>query len=314
MNVLKFSLKTFAHNLYNLFAYDLHQYDFRQKKQIDEIRLILALEQMKTFVNDERSQPYKEELEFVLKNGIRNFPYEQQKTLETVESGFDKSKKMPFVLHQGKRLYFPSDFSPKDAEKQYRGFIEKENLLGGGYMKKAPHQYQTENFKVELGDVFVDVGAAEGLVALDVVEKASKLYIIESNRYWIPALKATFEPYKNKCVIVKKMVSDKNSLKSITLSKLLSKEINSPIFIKMDIEGHEANVLESSAGFLSDAPFAKVACCTYHKWGDAEKIVSFFDRLGYKHEFSEGWMLQWIVEDDPLYPPFFRHGVLRARK
>lgn len=314
MNVSKFSLKTFARNLYNLFVYDLHQYDFRQKKQIDDIRLILALEQMKTFVNDERSQPYKEELEFVLKNGIRNFPYEQQKTLETVETGFDQSKKMPFVLHQGKRLYFPSDFSPKDAERQYRGFIEKENLLGGGYMKKAPHQYQTDNFKVEPGDVFVDVGAAEGLVALDVVEKVSKLYIIESNRYWIPALKATFEPFKEKCVIVHKLVSNKNSRSSITLSKLLAEEMSRPIFIKMDIEGYETSVLESSVDFLAQAPCAKVACCTYHKHDDAERIVAFFDRLGYHHEFSDGWMLQWIIEDDPLYPPFFRHGVLRARK
>ena len=314
MKLSKFSFKNFVHNVYNVFAYDLHQDDLKQGKKLEYLRLYMAYNQMKEYFNEENSGPYKDELDYVLKNGICHFPYEQKKTLGEVETGYDGHKKLPYVLHNGKRLYFPHDFTEESAGLKYRRFIETENLLGGGYTAKAPHQYQTEDFKVEEGDVFVDVGAAEGLVSLDVVDKASKVILIESDRYWLPSLKATFEPYKEKCTIVHKLVTNKNSFTSITLSKLLQDERHKPIFLKMDIEGYETSVLNSSKDFLMDADAVKVACCTYHKHDDAREIASFFEQLGFQYEFSDGWMMQWTLEDEPIYPPFFRHGLVRARK
>lgn len=314
MKLSKLSPKTFFHNIYNLFAYDYHQADISHKKQLEQLRLYLAEQQMTTFFNEDNIQPYIHEIQFVKENGICHFPYEQKKRLHEVSTGYDKKFQLPYVIHNGKRLFFPHDYSIEKAEKQYREFIETENLLGGGYTNKAPHQYQTETFKVEKGDVFVDVGAAEGLVALDVVERASKLYIIESDSYWIPALKATFMPYKDKCTIIHKLVSDKNTFSSITLEHLLLQEKSKHIFIKMDIEGHETQVLKASKDYFSKASNIKIACCTYHKHHDAEYIASYFSQLNYKYEFSDGWMIHWLLDEGPIYPPFFRHGLIRAWK
>jgi 16S rRNA A1518/A1519 N6-dimethyltransferase RsmA/KsgA/DIM1 with predicted DNA glycosylase/AP lyase activity len=45
------------------------------------------------------------------------------------------------------------------------------------------------------GDVVVDAGAAEGNFALSVIDKASKVYIIEGDAGWCEALRQTFLPY-----------------------------------------------------------------------------------------------------------------------
>lgn len=321
MKLSKISFRTFIHNVYSLFAYDFHQSDLSQQRQLETqqgqimyLRLFMLYQQMSHFFNDENSTPYREELDYVMKNGVCHFPYEKQRTIDKIDTGYDGSKKMPYVFHQGKRLYFPSDYTEEKAAQWYRELIEMENLLGGGYTVKAPHQYQTDAFKVEEGDVFVDVGAAEGLVSLDVVDKASKVYLVESDKKWIPALNATFEPYKDKYLIINKLVSNADSKVSVTLGGLLQKEKHNPLFIKMDIEGYELMVLNASKDFLSEVDSVKMACCTYHKHGDAQEMASFFEQLGYRYEFSDGWMLQWLNEDGPVQPPFFRHGVLRARK
>ena len=191
----KLSFRYFLRNMYTLFAYDM-------RSMLLETRERLLIETMHRFDSESDSEQYREELEYVFRYGKTNFPYDQLKQLETVDSGFDKRLRMPYVIHHNKKLYFPKDLSEEEAVQKYRHYIEKENLLGGNYTKKMPHCYQTERFKVNEGDVFVDVGAAEGLVALDVIDRVSKVYIIESERRWIKALRATFEPYKEKCVII----------------------------------------------------------------------------------------------------------------
>ena len=75
-----------------------------------------------------------------------------------------------------------------ESERIFCSYIEKENSLGGNFTKKMPHCYQSERVKEDEGDAFVDVGTAEGLVALDVVDWISKVYIIESEHRWIKAL------------------------------------------------------------------------------------------------------------------------------
>ena len=47
-------------------------------------------------------------------------------------------------------------------------------------MRKSPHSYVNDTFKVEAGDVVLDVGSAEGLFALDNIELATKVYVFES--------------------------------------------------------------------------------------------------------------------------------------
>ncbi|MBR6370039.1 MAG: hypothetical protein IKS24_03045 [Bacteroidaceae bacterium] len=54
------------------------------------------------------------------------------------------------------------------------------------------------------------------------------------------------------------------------------------------------------------------SCCTYHRNGDAETLAHIFDDIGYNYRFSNGYML-FARYDMPQYP-FFRRGVIRARK
>ena len=306
MEVSKLSFRKFARNLYTLFTYDL--------TLLLEARERLVIESMHRFYDGSDSEQYRDELEYVFQHGLQVFPYESLKSLESVECGYDRHLRMPYVVHNKKRLYFPKDYSVEKVERQYRHYIEKENLLCGNYTKKMPHCYQTEEFKVNEGDVFVDVGAAEGLVALDVIDRASKVYIIESERRWIKALRATFEPYKDKCVIIQNLVTDIDGRNSVTLEHLLKDETSRPVFVKMDIEGFENKVIGSSKDFLSRRDNIKLACCTYHQDEDARTLELLFSQLGYHYEFSDGWMLFSKYDKSLLKPPFFRHGIIRAWK
>lgn len=303
----KLSLRTFTRNIYTLFAYDI-------RTLLLEVRDRLAIESMRHFYGVSDSEPYHEELEYVFRHGLTIFPYEQLKELEAVECGYDRQLRMPYVIHNKKRLYFPKDYSVEKAEQKYRHYIEKENLLGDNYTKKMPHCYQSEQFMVNEGDVFVDVGAAEGLVALDVIDRVSKVYIIESERCWIKALRATFEPYKEKCVIIQKLVTDHDGRNCVTLEHLLKDETAHPVFVKMDIEGYEKRVIGSSKDFLSQRENIKLACCTYHFENDAQVLADLFGQMGYHYEFSDGWMLFSLYDKSLLKPPFFRHGIIRAWK
>ncbi len=301
------SLRTFTRNLYTLFTYDI-------RTLLQDTRDRLEIESMHRFYDSPDSEPYREELEYVFRNGLNVFPYEQLKSSQPFECGYDRHHGMPYVIHNGKRLYFPKDFSVERTERNYRKYIETENLLGGNYTKKMPHCYQSERFKVNDGDVFVDVGAAEGLVALDVIDKVSKVYLVESERRWVKALRATFEPYKEKCVIIQKLVTNHNGRNSITLEHLLKNETNHPVFVKMDIEGYEKRVISASADFLLRSDNIKLACCTYHTEDDADTLSVLFEQLGYHYEFSDGWMLFDKYDNSLLKPPFFRHGIIRAWK
>lgn len=274
-----------------------------QAKQILELQIALL---------GVTSEQYKAESLYVQKNGITVFPYQQIKEMPPVEAGIDEVLRLPYVVHKGKRLYFPHENSINQCITAYNSYISEECLLGGTFREKQPHQYLTENFTVEEGDVLVDVGCAEALLSLDSIEKASKVYLFESEPKWIPALNATFRDYMHKVVIINKYVSDKDSDTTITLKTALRNEHGKQLFIKMDIEGAEIDVLNGSRDFLSARSNTKIACCTYHRQHDAEDISRILSELGYKYEFSDGYMLFYL--DDNMQYPYFRHGLVRARK
>lgn len=240
------------------------------------------------------------------------FPYPQIKRIDNPITGFDHKLKLPFVVHNNNRLYFPKDWSPESASNAYRNYIERENLLGGGYTEKAPHQYVTDSFHVEKDDIIVDAGCAEALFALDSIEKAKHVYLLEADTIWLKPLQTTFAPYKNKVTIIPKILSGEISENSITLNSLFNKYSNESFFIKMDIEGAEESVIQGSKDFLTSQNKIKLACCTYHKAHHAKKISSLLKEMGYNCEFSDGYMLfPW---DKNQQPPYFRKGLIRATR
>ena len=276
----------------------------RLEREILELRMASVLRD---------SSLYDAEVDYILKNGPCRYPYKQIHKGNDIETGFDDELFLPYVIHKEKRLYFPRGFNLKRCEKIYRSLVEFDCILGGEHMEKQPHQYQSETFKIEKNEVLVDVGSAEALLALDQIDILGKVYLIECDKRWAPALKATFKLYQDKVVIVDKLISDCDSSTTVTLETILKNERDRKIFVKMDIEGSEVKVLEQSKEFLTKSSNIKLAVCTYHRQSDGDKILSIFEEMGYQHEFSEGWVY-FNEYDNEIRYPYFRHGVIRGWK
>lgn len=168
----------------------------------------------------------------------------------------DKEKGLYYVLNkQGHRLYFKKDMSVGKIEKCYRVLLMEQDL-------RSPHHYLDSMEEVK-GKTFVDVGSAEGFTSLEVIEKASHVYLFEQDELWIEALNATFEPWKDKVSIIPKYVSDNNSEQETTLDAFFQDKDKKQLFIKMDIEGAERYALQGSKNLFKDCNL-QFAICTYH--------------------------------------------------
>lgn len=313
------NLRTFIQNLYSLWVYDFHAQDLHLNGQLNWLQSEYFKKNKwnkiaMSLTNYSNPLFQAGELDFI-KNLDEPcfvvFPYHQIKTIEKIEVKYDERLRMPYIVHKKKKLYFHKGYSKESCERAYRFLIEKDQILGGGYLEKAPHCYQTESFKIEDDSVLIDGGTAEGLFTLDNIEKVSHSYLIEADKKWIPALEATFAPYKDKITIINKYLSDKDDETNISLSKILSRH-NSPCFVKMDIEGAEVDVVEGAKEVLKSHDNVRMACCTYHYQDDAEKLSRLFDEIGYKHNFSDGYM--FFAEYDIPEPPYLRHALIRAQK
>lgn len=262
--------------------------------------------------HEEESQAYAKELAFLREYGSYcTFPYPLKQERDGVVSGFDAASGMPYVVHDGKKLYFASKYSESQAVEMYWSYIHAEKLLGVEDGTGAPHQYQSPKVHVEKGDVVFDIGAAEGLFALDQMDKASRVVIVESNPQWFLPLRHTFAPYGDKVIIVEKMVSATDTENTVSLKTLLSKMCDCPVFVKMDIEGSELPTITSVAETLKENNGIKIVAASYHRQYDADELKAIFDQVDYDSEFSQGYML-FHSYDTPI-PPFFRHGVIRAK-
>lgn len=260
----------------------------------------------------EEAQTYQRELDFLRKVGrFCNFPYPPDTEPINLVSGRDDMNNSPFVVHKGKKLFFPSEYSLNKAVGLYTNFIQNEKLLEVNDSEEAPHRYQSSNVQVQEGDVVFDIGAAEGLFSLDQIDKASHVVIVESDPLWIKPLKQTFAPYADKVTIIEKFISAVDTEKTMSLKKLLEDTNCRSGFVKMDVEGNELPAVASAVEVLKNMKGIKLAVASYHRQNDADELKALFDDLGYFSEYSNGYML-FHLYDTPL-PPFFRKGIIRAK-
>jgi len=227
-----------------------------------------------------------------------------------------------YVLVDNKRLFYKRSLDESSAVQSFNSVSFEQDYA-------SPHRYLTndkyfvgvmetdvkqvigDSFGVNDGDVVVDAGAAEGNFALSVIEKASKVYIIEGDAEWCEALKQTFSVYKEKVEIIQKYLSNVSDNNNITLVDLIDKyNINKIDFLKMDIEGCEKQSLYG--GMINDVKFIdinKMAICTYHNPEDEVEISNFVSQHGYKFYLTDGYMFF----PDSNNPPI-RKAILRAYK
>lgn len=156
--------------------------------------------------------------------------------------------------------------------------------------------------------MILDGGAAEGFWALENIEKAEYVYLIENNKEWLEALQYTFKDYQDKICIVSKLLGDHSDEEYITIDELnRENKINC---IKLDIEGAEIPALHGGTETLSQDNIV-MCICTYHKEKDMEQCESILHSYGFETGKNDGVM--WFIHDhDNMIS--LRNGVLYGRK
>lgn len=271
-----------------------------ERKLLDEIKA-------GRFMNE-----FPEEWKYLVDNNvIAAFPYpfhDEYKNLD-IEVYRDSSCNMSYVLHDGKKLYFPKGWAKPFVKRYYLSLVEEQD-------RRSPHQYFPEDDSFIDDCVFLDVGAAEGIISLSIIERVKKAVLFEADPMWVEALNKTFELYKDKVKIISCYCSDSNSNGNIMLDEVYDRYINAensgavPRFVvKADVEGMEMKVLSGAKKLLQNAS-ASFLICTYHKPEDEKEIGNLLE--GYKGATgeitkSEGYMLYGIDTGNPS----FRKGIIR---
>lgn len=251
-------------------------------------------------VNDEQ----REVLRYLDNNPVKIFPYPfyDNYSPEKIEVMFDPQTGMRYVLQEGKRLYFKKRWGEKRIKRAYSDLLREQDI-------NSPHRYLTESFTVGNDDVIADIGAAEGNFSLSVIEKIRKVYLFEYDNEWIEALKATFAPWAEKVEIINKYISDSDDGSHIRFDTFY-KNKKDITFLKIDVDGAEAIVLNScSEVFKTPEPF-KIALCTYHKNNDEKDFTLLLRNHGFSITPSKGYMIHYY--DKKMKAPWLRRGLIRA--
>lgn len=217
------------------------------------------------------------------------------------QSGFDAKCGMVYVIHKGKRMYFPRSYSEASAVEYYR-------TICGEQDPRSPHCYEQPGFQVQKGDVIVDCGGAEGIFSLEHLNEASEIYIFDAAMSWIEALQETFKDYSDKVHIIYGFVgATSDGKENIALDDILKdKEIN---YIKMDIEGAERYALTGAKELILRSQKLRCAICSYHLKDDEAWISNFFDELKMEHTTSKGYMFPDWCNNSIIEAPL-RRGVV----
>lgn len=246
-------------------------------------------------------------LKYLKNNPVTVFPYEFSRKYRSCEITVlcDEDINLKYVLHEGKKLFFKRSWSVKAIKEYYTELLIEQDV-------DSPHRYLTDEFNTNETDFVADIGAAEGIFALSVIDKCGKIFLFETDEEWIETLRATFKPWESKVVIINKFVSDEDNGSCVTLDLFILENRVKFSFIKVDIDGAESLFLKGAQELLAKAKGLKVAICTYHKAEDENLFRNIFEQLNFTVQTSPGYMV--FYHDVYLASPYLRRGVLRATK
>lgn len=231
-------------------------------------------------------------LKYIKKNGLDIFNYEFAEKYKNipVEVFWDSDRGMFYVIHKRKRLYFSRDLDNNQKVTKYYRFLLMEQD------SQSPHKYLSQYEEIEAGSVVADVGAAEGLFSIEIIDRVSKLYILEADPGWVEALKATFKDYSDKAVIIEKFISSYDDGNMAALDSLINGPVN---FIKMDIEGNEWDALQGAKRIIQESINLKCAICCYHGDFDQVLIEDFMDKNNLQYHTTSGFIwFPWTIRQN----------------
>jgi len=238
-----------------------------------------------------------------------SYPFISEYLYKRINVLFDNTKSLYYVYHNKKKLYFKKGLSKTNIRDIYNQLCIEQDV-------RSPHSYFAFPICYQSTDIVADIGAAEGVWALDIVEKVKEIYLFECDEEWIEALQATFEPWSYKIHIVNKFVSDFSDEMNTALDDYFFGEGKNPDIIKVDIEGAEAECLNGASKLLSHY-IRDVLLCTYHKFNDFTVLSKIMEHYNFEVQSSEGYML--FIWEEPNYnfkdiATLFRKGLIYARK
>jgi len=219
-----------------------------------------------------------------------SYPFIKEYHYRMVNVLWDKTKSLYYVYHNGKKLYFRKGLSKVKVRNMYNGLCIEQDL-------RSPHSYFAFPVCYQPSDIAADIGAAEGIWALDIVEKVQKIYLFECESDWIEALQATFEPWKEKVYIVRKYVSDFTDENHTVLDDYFSEENSFPTIIKVDIEGDEIACVKGASNVLAQHVH-HAFLCTYHNVDDFAILSDKMTGLQFTVQPSEGHIIAIYSEPD----------------
>ena len=234
---------------------------------------------------------------------VFNYSFTDKYSDMKCEIEFDSERGLFYALHNGKRMYFARYFNTMETAGQYYRWLCMEQDM------ESPHRYVSDNGT--LGDdlTILDAGAAEGNFSLSLIERAKKVYLFESDKDWVEALRYTFEPYRDKVVIIQKNLSNYENVVTTTIDKELVGEIID--ILKMDVEGEEIYALKGGIKTIENSPDIRCYVCSYHQEFAYDVIKTFFEQRKFEVDSSSGYM--WFPEN-PSSPrtSILRKGIVRA--
>lgn len=255
-----------------------------------------------------KSHPDKADiLSYIQDNPLDVFNYSFVKKYENIhpEIGYDENAELFYVMHKGYRMYMAKRFNTvEEVRTYYKSLCIEQD-------KDSPHLYLQADFDVGQGDVVVDIGAAEGIFTLDVIERAEKVYLIETSKEWIEALRYTFKNFQGKVEIINKYICDYTAYNTTTLDDLIHEDVD---FIKMDIEGCEYAAMTGASALIERTPHIKCALCTYHNDNDEIMLRILAESLGLKVSLTKGYMFYPCSIQQIYIMPTLRKGVIRCEK
>lgn len=215
--------------------------------------------------------------------GPSAYPYLWKKEYEdrNYEVNTDKSNGLPYILHNGKKLYFKRD-TTSDIPVVYRSLLIEQDL-------RSAHRY-VASYEELKGKTLLDIGAAEAIFTLDTIEYIDHAYLFECEDCWIEAIEATFAPWKDKITVVHKYVSDINDENNVTLDEYFRDKPKDNIFFKMDIDGSERKALKGAVGLLRNEESISGAVCIYHLKDDDSVIQKTLAENGLKTFVQPGFI------------------------
>ena len=211
---------------------------------------------------------------------------------------------MYYIPYKGRRMFFPKGWDKEKIVRYYRSVAMEQD-------ERSPHCYADETYGVKAGDVVVDAGTAEGIFALDCIDVVSKIYIIEADAAWVPALEQTFRDDGEKVQIIYGFLDSYHDGSHVSIDGLFEQEeIN---YIKMDIEGAEKAALSGAKKTLERCSNIRCAICAYHCRGDEENIRRILNSYGFETKTSKGYMCPgWTLE--AYLEAELRRGIVFGRK